>query len=90
MSDTPQQATPAKASSLVEIRGQLESVTYTNEESGYTIAKIKVYDRRELVTVVGNIMNPTSCEVMRLRGNGSTIPSSANSSRLFIVPLWEG
>jgi exodeoxyribonuclease V alpha subunit len=59
---------PQPTSSLVELRGQLERVTYTDEESGYTIAKIKVYGRRDLVTVVGNIMNPTPGEVMKVKG----------------------
>lgn len=68
MSDTPQKNISAQSSSLVEVRGQLERVTYTDEDSGYTIAKIKVYGRRELVTVVGNIMNPTPGEVMRVKG----------------------
>ena len=74
MSDTPQKATTTQASSLVEIRGQLERITYTDEESGYTIAKIKVYGRRELVTIVGNIMNPTPGEVMRLNGEWANHP----------------
>ena len=45
--------------SLAEIRGQIERVTYTNEENGYTVARVKVYGRTDLVTVVGSIMNPT-------------------------------
>ncbi|MDR3319756.1 MAG: ATP-dependent RecD-like DNA helicase [Desulfovibrio sp.] len=53
---------------LVEIRGQLERVTFSNEETGYTIAKLKVYGRRDLVTIVGNIMNPTPGEVMKVKG----------------------
>jgi exodeoxyribonuclease V alpha subunit len=60
---------PAK--SLVEIRGQLERVTFTNEENGYTIAKLKVYGRRDLVTIVGNIMNPTPGEVLKVKGEWS-------------------
>ena len=45
MPDKSPQSTSSQSSSLVELRGQLERVTYTDEESGYTIAKIKVYGR---------------------------------------------
>jgi exodeoxyribonuclease V alpha subunit len=61
-------ASNPQPSSLVEIRGQLERVTYTDEDSGYTIAKIKVYGRRDLVTIVGNIINPTPGEVIKAKG----------------------
>jgi exodeoxyribonuclease V alpha subunit len=63
-----------KQSSLVEIRGQLERVTFTNEENGYTIAKLKVNGRRDLVTLVGNILNPTPGEVMKVKGEWSNHP----------------
>jgi exodeoxyribonuclease V alpha subunit len=34
---------PGKKEMLVDLQGQIERVTYTNEENGYTIAKLKVY-----------------------------------------------
>jgi exodeoxyribonuclease V alpha subunit len=75
MPDKPQSADPQqKQSSLVEIKGQLERVTFTNEKNGYTIAKLKVYRRRDLVTLVGNIMNPMPGEVMRVKGEWSNHP----------------
>ncbi len=43
----------------MELTGQIERVTYTSEETGYTVARVKVYGQRDLVTVVGNIMSPT-------------------------------
>ena len=36
---------------LEQLQGQIERVTFTNEETGYTVAKVRVYGRRELVTV---------------------------------------
>jgi exodeoxyribonuclease V alpha subunit len=50
------------------LQGQIERVTYTNEENGYTIAKLKVYGRSDLVTVVGPLMSPTAGEVLKLQG----------------------
>jgi len=32
-----------KSEILVDLQGQIERVTYTNDENGYTIAKLKVY-----------------------------------------------
>ena len=43
---------------LADLQGQIERITYTNDENGYTIAKVKVYGRRDLVTVVGNLYGP--------------------------------
>jgi len=53
---------------LVELEGQLERITYANEETGFTIAKVKVHDRKELVTVVGNLAAPTPGEVIAMKG----------------------
>ena len=51
-----------------ELSGQIERITYTNEENGYTIAKVKIYGRYDLVTVVGYLMAPTPGEILKMRG----------------------
>jgi exodeoxyribonuclease V alpha subunit len=53
---------------LTNLQGQIERITYTNEENGYTVAKVKVYGRNDLVTVVGNILSPTPGEVIKMKG----------------------
>ena len=53
---------------LTDLQGQIERITYTNEENGYTVAKVKVYNRSDLVTVVGNILSPTPGEVLKMKG----------------------
>jgi len=53
---------------LSDLQGQIERITYTNEENGYTVAKVKVYNRSDLVTVVGNLLSPTLGEVIKMRG----------------------
>lgn len=60
--------------SLQRLSGQIERVTYTNSENGYTIAKVKVYGRRDLVTVVGNIVDPTPGAILKMSGEWSTHP----------------
>jgi exodeoxyribonuclease V alpha subunit len=52
----------------IELSGQIERITYTNEENGYTIARVKIYGQRDLVTVVGYLMSPTPGEILSMRG----------------------
>jgi len=54
---------------LTELQGQLERITYRNEENHYTIAKLKVQGRRDLVTVVGSILTASPGEILRLKGS---------------------
>jgi exodeoxyribonuclease V alpha subunit len=53
---------------LTELSGQIERITYTNEENGYTIARIKVHGQLDLITVVGYLMSPTPGEILNLKG----------------------
>lgn len=53
---------------LTDLQGQIERITYTNEENGYTVAKVKVYNRNDLVTVVGNLLSPNPGEVIKMKG----------------------
>jgi len=66
----------------VDLQGQIERVTYFNEENGYTIAKVKVYGRRELVTVVGNILWPTPGEIIKMKGEWANHPKFGEQFKL--------
>ena len=57
-----------------ELTGQIEHITYTNPENGFTIAKVKTPDRRDLVTVVGNLMAPSPGEVLQMSGEWTRHP----------------
>ena len=57
-----------------ELSGQIERITFTNEENGFTIAQIKVPGRQELVTVVGTLMAPMPGEILEMRGEWSDHP----------------
>jgi exodeoxyribonuclease V alpha subunit len=59
---------------LCDLSGQIERITYTNEENGFTIARVKVYGQRDLVTIVGNLMAPTPGEVLQMRGEWTNHP----------------
>lgn len=67
---------------LADLQGQIERVTFTSEESGYTIAKVKVYGRRELVTVVGNIVCPTPGEIIKMKGEWGNHPKFGEQFKL--------
>ena len=69
-------------SQLADLQGQIERVTFSNEENGYTIAKVKVYGRRELVTVVGNIVCPTPGEIIKMKGEWSNHPKFGEQFKL--------
>ncbi len=58
----------------MEIKGQIERITYHNEENAYTIAKMKVGGRHDLVTVVGNLLSVSPGEVLKLRGEWHNHP----------------
>ena len=59
---------------LTHLKGQIERITYTNEENGYSVVKLKVYGRQNLVNVVGNMMAPTPGEILELQGEWSSHP----------------
>ncbi len=75
---------------FVEMKGQIERITYYNEENGYTIAKVKVADKHELVTVVGNLLSVNPGEVLKLKGEWHSHPKFGEQFRIIsyesIVP----
>ena len=66
----------------VEIKGQVERITYANEENGYVIAKVKVPSRHDLVTVVGNLFTITPGEILRLIGHWDHHPKYGEQLRV--------
>lgn len=54
--------------SLTRLRGQIERVTYADEESGFVVARVKVHGRREPVTVIGTMAGPTPGETIEMEG----------------------
>ncbi len=53
---------------MTELSGQIKRITYQNEETGYTVAKIRVSGQRDLVNVVGNIVGPNPGETLEIEG----------------------
>ena len=65
-----------------ELTGQIERITFTNEENGFTIARVKVDGRRELATVVGTMMAPMAGEELVMRGEWSNHPKFGEQFKL--------
>jgi exodeoxyribonuclease V alpha subunit len=60
--------------SQTELEGQIERITYFSEDTGYTVAKLKVSEHPEPVTIVGSLMSPTPGEMLRVKGNWQSHP----------------
>ena len=55
-------------SSVNKLEGQIERITYTNDETGYTVARIKVTGYSEPITAVGKLISPTPGEFLKMEG----------------------
>ncbi|MBF0226966.1 MAG: ATP-dependent RecD-like DNA helicase [Desulfobacterales bacterium] len=53
---------------LIDLQGQIERITYTNPENGYTVAKLKVYGQDDLITIVGSLFSPSPGEILKIKG----------------------
>ena len=67
---------------LTKLQGQIEKITYANEESGFTIAKVRVDEQKKLITVVGKLMSPTPGEVLVMKGEWANHPKYGKQFRL--------
>ncbi len=56
------------------LSGQIEKITFTSEENGFTIARMKVPGRHDPVTVVGTLMAPKPGEIFDMRGEWTNHP----------------
>jgi exodeoxyribonuclease V alpha subunit len=53
---------------LTDLCGQIERITYTNPENGFTIARVNVRGKGDLVTVVGHLVSAAPGEILTMRG----------------------
>ena len=56
------------------LEGQVERITYANEETGYTVAKLALSGFRESITIVGNLIAPVPGEMLKVKGAWLTHP----------------
>ncbi len=65
-----------------ELSGQIERVTYADSESGFTIAQVKVSGKRDLVTVVGELVSAVPGEVLQMTGRWVQHPKYGEQFRV--------
>ena len=65
----PDSSSPAQSTLACEqLQGVVERLTYHAEDSGYTIARLKVPRSRELVTIAGNFSQIQAGQTLNLQG----------------------
>ncbi|MBO4318714.1 MAG: ATP-dependent RecD-like DNA helicase, partial [Mailhella sp.] len=57
---------------LTRLKGQIERVTFTSDETGYSIVKVKVYGRPDLVACVGTLVDPVPGAILEMSGEWIT------------------
>jgi exodeoxyribonuclease V alpha subunit len=70
----PQKPILPSKESLIELEGQIETITYTNQETGYTVIKLIIAGYRDPVTVVGNMVAPNPGEILSVKGSWANHP----------------
>src|SRR4029077_12047563 len=71
----PQHPTPTAPPPLATLEAVLERITYANEETGYTVARVSVRGSgAELLTIVGNLLGAQPGESLRLQGRWKSHP----------------
>lgn len=58
----------------ITLSGHLERITYTHPETGYTIARLRVKGKRDVVTVVGKFADPIPGETLEVIGHWKIHP----------------
>lgn len=71
---------------MENLRGVVERITYANEETGYSVIKIKSKGYIDLVTVVGNMATVNVGSVITIKGFWSSNPKYG---RQFDAKEWE-
>jgi len=67
---------------LNRISGQVERIAYVNEETGFTVAQLKVKGEKGLITVVGNLPGVNPGEVLELNGEWHNHPKFGNQFKI--------
>jgi exodeoxyribonuclease V alpha subunit len=72
MHRAPVLSTPRPASAATSIEGVLERVTFSNEENAWSVVRLVVPAKADLVTAVGNLLGVQPGESLRLSGHWTT------------------
>lgn len=59
---------------MAKLKGHIERITFSSDENAFCVCKLKVKEEKDLVTIVGNMVNPVPGEFVELTGKWSTHP----------------
>lgn len=54
------------------LNGHIERITFSSQETPFCVCRLKTKGRKELVTIVGNMVNPLPGEMVELKGKWTT------------------
>lgn len=66
----------------VILEGHIERITFRNEEDHFTIARMKIKGRREMVTIMGHLFSITPGEGLRIEGHYEQHPKYGTQVRI--------
>jgi hypothetical protein len=72
----PKRMTTPASFPLATLEGVLERITYANDETGYTVARVTTGRDTDLLTVVGNLLGAQPGESLRMQGRWTSHPQS--------------
>ena len=67
---------------MAQLKGHIERVTFSSEETGFSICKLKVKDQRNLVAIVGTMLNPNPGEFVEVQGKWIMHPKFGNQFKI--------
>ena len=71
---------------IATLEWTLERSTFRSDETGYTVARLQPTGKRQLVTVVGKLVDVQPGEALRLEGEWTTHPTHG---RQFVAASWQ-
>ena len=72
--------------STFKLRAVVERITYQNPENGYTVLKCAVKNHKDLVTVIGSLLDVNVGSVLLIYGNWKV---DSKYGRQFVAETWE-
>ncbi len=63
---------------MAQIKGHIERVTFSSNETGFSVCKLKAKGEQELITIVGSMVNPVPGEFVELDGTWTLHPKFGN------------
>jgi exodeoxyribonuclease V alpha subunit len=70
-----------RAAAPATLDAVLERITYANQETGYTVARVATARSSDLLTVIGPLLGAQPGESLRLQGRWTSHPQHCRAAR---------